>query len=325
VLIELAMREPDIPAAWACLGELQQLSPRRPTLLSFEGQIHWFGGEVQAAHDALARLLERHPDYCRGITIENDLAVMLQALGRVDEAEAMARRSLESWAGVAHTETLSLLVLGLTLTSAGRHGEADAALGRALQLAREQASPGFEAEALVRRARLWLQWNRSGDADAAHAALETAAAMLAASPEPLRVSQLSVARVQASLATGRAVPGEAVPRLEDAARRSTHPLVHARHAQVRALLAASAGDAATAASAAEAMAGHARAAGLMEPLAEALLLRAVNTADPQEAAMHARAALDLAQRQGLGDLQVRAARVVAAGGALPSRAGRARR
>lgn len=319
VLIELAMREPDIPAAWACLGELQQLAPRRPTLLSFEGQIHWFGGEVRAAHDALARLLDRHPDYCRGITIENDLAVMLQALGRIDEAEAMARRSLDSWAGVAHTETLSLLVLGLTLTSAGRHAEADAALARALQLAHEQASPGFEAEARVRRARLWLQWGRPGDAEAAHAALETAATMLAASPEPLRVSQLGLARVQAALATRRPVPDDAVSRLQDAARRSAHPLVQARHSQVRALLAAASGDAAGADAAAEAMAGHARAAGLLEPLAEAWLLRAAHGADPVEAAAHLRMALELAQRQGLGDLQARAARMAGAASAPPPR------
>ena len=47
----------------------------------------------------LARLLQRHPDYCRGLTVENDLAVMLHALGEVEAAEAMARRSLASWAG----------------------------------------------------------------------------------------------------------------------------------------------------------------------------------------------------------------------------------
>ncbi|WP_457323682.1 AAA family ATPase, partial [Roseateles sp. P5_E11] len=34
VLIELAMREPDIPAAWALLGQLRQLAPARPSLLS---------------------------------------------------------------------------------------------------------------------------------------------------------------------------------------------------------------------------------------------------------------------------------------------------
>ena len=84
VLIELAMRQPDIPGAWALLAQLRSKAPKLPTLLSFEGQIHWFGGEVQAAHDALAKLLERHPDYCCGITVENDLAVMLQALGRIE-------------------------------------------------------------------------------------------------------------------------------------------------------------------------------------------------------------------------------------------------
>lgn len=71
---------------------------------------------------------------------------------------------LQRWAGVAHTQTLSLRVLGLTHTSAGRHEEADAALLRALALAREPASAGFEAEALVRRARLLLQCGRAEQA-----------------------------------------------------------------------------------------------------------------------------------------------------------------
>ena len=69
-------------------------------------------------------LLARHPDYCQGLTIENDLAVMCHALGDLGTAEAMARRSLRSWVGVAHTEALSSLVLGSTLTSSGRYGEA---------------------------------------------------------------------------------------------------------------------------------------------------------------------------------------------------------
>ena len=141
VLIELAMREPDIPAAWASLGEVRRLAPRRPSLLSWEGQIHWFGGEVQPAHDALSRLLALHPEYCSGMTIENDLAVMLHALGRVDEALSMIRRALVSWAGVPHAEALSLLVLGVILISAGRHevGRSPAALAG---LARAQNSLG---------------------------------------------------------------------------------------------------------------------------------------------------------------------------------------
>ncbi len=267
VLIELAMRQPDIPAAWALLAQMRALAPERPTLLSFEGQIHWFGGQIQAAHDALARLLARHPDYCRGITIENDLAVMLQALGRLEEAESLARRSLQSWAGVAHTETLSLLVLGLILTSAGRHDEADAALTRALAMAREQASPGFEAEALVRRARLLLQWGR---AEEAQAALDAAAPLLAISPEPLRVSQLVLAQVLAARATSRAVPPGALARLHEVAQRSSHPLVQIRLARVEHALAA---DAPAAAAAAERMATIARRCGVQEALAEALQLQ----------------------------------------------------
>ena len=66
-LIELAMREPDIADALALLAQARRLRPKRPGLLSFEAQIHWFGGQVLAARAAFERLLERHPDYCRGL------------------------------------------------------------------------------------------------------------------------------------------------------------------------------------------------------------------------------------------------------------------
>ncbi len=272
VLIELAMREPDIPAAWALLAQLRSHAPQRPSLLSWEGQIHWFGGQVQAAHDALARLLERHPEYCSGITVENDLAVMLHALGRIGEAETMARRSLKSWAGVAHTETLSLLVLGLVLASAARFEDSDAALTRALQMAREQASPGFEAEALVRRARLMLLWQRPADAALA---LDEAAPLLAQSPEPLRVSQLLLAQVQAALPLQHAVSPALLERLQGLALRSSHPLVHWRAARVLFELARAAGDEAETARQAEQMVQVARRGQLQEALAESLFLQAM--------------------------------------------------
>jgi tetratricopeptide (TPR) repeat protein len=302
VLIELAMRQPDIPAAWACLAQLRVVSPRLPTLLSFEGQIHWFGGQVQAAHDALARLLERHPEFCRGITIENDLAVFLQALGRIEEAETMARRSLRSWKGVAHTETLSLLVLGLVLTSAGRHREAEAALLQAEQLAREQASPGFEAEALVRRSRLLLQCGR---VEHARELLETAAPMLASSDEPLRVSQLVLAQVQASCEADPSIAA-AMARLRDVCTRSAHPLVHAREARAACEISMRAGDWSQAAFAADRLVELSKSAGLLEPLSDGLLLQA-KTADNSSAALRrVEQALGIARKQGFADVIWRA-------------------
>lgn len=302
VLIELAMRAPDIPGAWALLAQLRVLAPRRPSLLSFEGQIHWFGGQVQAAYDALARLLDLHPDYCRGITVENDLAVMLQALGRIADAEAMARRSLHSWAGVAHTETLSLLVLGLVLTSAGRHAEADAALQRALAMARAQGSPGFEAEALVRRARLLLQCGRAAEAQQA---LDAAAPLLAHSPEPLRISQLVLAQVQAALALGEQPDGAVLQRLQAVAAGSAHPLVQWRCARVAAALGWAAGDRAGTAAAAAQMAAVAQPAGLQEGLAEAWLLQADVADDPAAVRAHTAAAAALADELGLHGLAAR--------------------
>ena len=320
VLIELAMRQPDIPAAWALLGQLRRLEPQRATLLSYEGQIHWFGGQVQAAHEALARMLERYPDYCRGITIENDLAVMLQALGRIDEAEVMAQRSLQSWAGVAHTETLSLLVLGLVQTSAGRYAQADGALQRALELACEQSSPGFEAEALVRHARMLWQ---CGQVSAAQKALDRAALLLVSSPEPMRISQLVLTQVLCASAAGSAAPEGALRRLQGMAQRSEHPLVHVRLARVVNELAVVRSDWLAAAEAARDMAELARRAGLLEALAEALLLQACAglrlakprlgtperalTADEPVYLTQAKQACVLATKQGFADLRWRAA------------------
>lgn len=323
VLIELAMREPDIPAAWALHARLREAAPRLPALLSFEGQIHWFGGQVRAARDALARLLERHPDHCRGLTIENDLAVMLHALGEVAPAEAMARRSLQSWAGVAHTETLSLLVLGSVLTTAGRHAEAEAALARALALARAQSSAGFEAEARLRHARLLLQ---CGQADVAAQMLAAAAPLLRDSREPLRVSNWVLMTTLTATARGLATDADDIARLRDAAARLPHPLVQAREARVDVALALAAGDGAAALAAAERQAAVAHGAGLQEWAAEAglLALQARRLLGEPVAALQplARDVQALAARQGFADLRARVAAWLPPEAAPPSPGGR---
>ncbi|MDR7297486.1 tetratricopeptide (TPR) repeat protein [Pelomonas aquatica] len=302
VLIELAMREPDIPAAWALLGQLRQLAPARPTLLSYEGQIHWFGGQVRAARDAFELLLARHPDYCRGLTIESDLGVMLQALGDLPRAEAMARRSLQSWQGVAHTETLSLLMLGLTLTSAGRYGEARGVLDQALALGRAQGSALFEAEALTRRARLYWQ---SGCIELAEADLAAAEPLLAGSRDPLRVSHLSWLRGLVREARGLPPDPALAARVRALLPRSQHPLLLIRLARLDGL----AGDVAAAAR----QVAIARDAGLLEPLAEGLLLQASGL-PAQEARPLLLEAVELAQRQGFVELLGRADAALASTG-----------
>ncbi|MFO1228519.1 AAA family ATPase [Roseateles sp.] len=287
VLIELAMREPDIPAAWASLGEVRRLAPRRPSLLSWEGQIHWFGGEVQPAHDALSRLLALHPEYCSGMTIENDLAVMLHALGRVDEALSMIRRALVSWAGVPHAEALSLLVLGVILISAGRHEESDEALQRSLALARAQNSPGFETEGLVRLARLRLAQGRPAEA---RQLLREAEAFVAESPEPLRVSHWIWAETLCAERLAEALSPASRSRLQAMTGLSQHPLVHLRWARVRWAWAHAAQDAAAATAAAEDMARLAERGPLPESQAEAWRLLALTAADARSAqALEARA------------------------------------
>ena len=214
-------------------------------------------------------------------------------------------------------------MLGLVLTSAGRFEEASAALQRALVMAREQNSPGFEAEALVRQARLLLQWQttelagheqaslkRTGQQRAvlAQAALDAATPLLATSPEPLRVSQLVLAQVQAAHALQRPAPSGALARLQEVASRSTHPLVHVRLAQVQHLLALADGDAKAAAQSASThaaqMARTARQAGLLEPLAQALLFQAQAQDQAQsQAQAWAQEALALAQRQGFAPVE----------------------
>lgn len=325
VLIELAMREPDIPAAWALLGQLRAAAPRLPSVLSFEGQIHWFGGHVRPAHDALAALLARHPDYCRGLTVENDLAVMLHALGEVAAAEVMARRSLQSWAGVIHTECLSHLVLGSVLTSAGRHAEAEAVLLKALTQAQEQASGLFEAEARVRLARLRLQCGRAAEAAETLAA---AAPLLREAQEPLRVSNWVLMSTLTATALGQRPAPQEIARLRDASARLQHPMVQAREARVDAELALAEGDGAAALAAAERQAAVARSHGLQEWATEAQLLqlRARQLIGEPEATLRP-LALDIesqAAARGYTELQWRAAAWLAAHGGTPADAKRAR-
>jgi len=314
VLIELAMRQPDIDAAWALLAQVQRLAPRQPSTRSFEAQIHWFNGDARAARDAFEALLAEHPDYCRGLTIENDLAVMLHALGELARAEAMARQSLQSWRGVPHTETLSLLVLGSVLTSAGRLAEARDALDHALRLGRDQGSRLFEAEALVRRGRLALTCGRYVEAAAD---LDQAGSLLHDSTEPLRVSAYVLACAQlATAARGEIRTRDLaqlrvlVDRLRGISRNSTHPLMHARMAQVDALMALAHGDTERAGAAALRQADIARRAGLLEPLCDALLLQAraawVGGRPETESLSTLREATDLADTQGLADAAWRA-------------------
>jgi tetratricopeptide (TPR) repeat protein len=314
VLIELAMRQPDIDTAWALLAQVQRLAPRQPSTRSFEAQIHWFGGDARAARDAFEALLAEHPDYCSGLTIENDLAVMLHALGELARAEAMARQSLQSWRGVPHTETLSLLVLGSVLTSAGRLAEAREALDRALALGREQGSRLFCAEALVRRARMALTAGRYADAAAD---LDQADPLLHDNAEPLRLSGYALARAQLATALAGVSPardqvdlGALTDRLRRISLHSAHPLLHARLAQIDALLALAGDELSRAATAAARQAEIARRAGLLEPLCDALLLlaRAARAGvDPAvDVAAVLKEAAALAQAQGLADAAWRA-------------------
>jgi len=325
VLIELAMREPDAPAAWRWFALLREAAPRQPRLLNIEAHIHWFGGQVRAAHDALAKLLERHPDYCRGVTVENDLAVMLQTLGEVAQAEIMVRRSLQSWAGMAQVQSRSQTVLGTVLTCAGRHAEAQAALQEGVRLARQQSSRWLEAEGLLNHARLLLQCGRTSEAARLVAA---ATPLIGDSQEPLRVSKWVLLSVLVATAQGLTPRAEDLARLRDASARLQHPLVQTRETRVEAELALVAGDGVAALAAAERQAAVARSAGMPELVAEAdlLALRArVLLGEPDSALRPlAREIETQAETKGFADLRWRASTWLATHGGTAADGRRAR-
>ena len=296
VLIELAMREPDIGGAWALLDQVRKLAPGSPSILSFEGQIHWFAGQVIAARDAFETLLRDHADYCSGLTIENDLAVMLHALGDLPRAQLMAQRSLVSWAEVPHTQALSLLVLGSVLTSMGQHAQALQALNQAEQLGREQGSALFEAEAQVRRAKLWLQ---CGHVDQAMADLHRATPTLTSSCDPLRTSQYACVRLLCQVAQGLGPDLDLLKRVTALTERSAHPLVFARLAQMQMAVERVHRHWDAAARAAGQQTDVARQAGMLEVLADGLLLQADLSTTPQVQWDFLKEAAHIADTQGM--------------------------
>lgn len=301
VLIEAAMRDGDFEAARDSLEGLRQAGAAHAVVLSFEAQIHWFAGAVREARQVFEQLLMRHPDYCHGLTIENDLAVMCQALGDLGAAEELARRSLRSWGSIAHAQALSSLALGSTLTSRGCFDEALQVLDRACELGRQQGSDLFVSEALARRAR--LHWAAT-DAQAARQATLAARALAGDVTEPLRASGLALMEVLTAIDSHAAPDPAALNALESIAARSRHPIVHARHWRARAALAAAQGDSAAALGAARRLETVARAGGLLEWGCEALELLA--RFEDGAAADCARAeALALAHAQGYGWLIAR--------------------
>ena len=303
VLIELAMREPDIAAAWALLEQLQRLAPTRPSTLSFAAQIHWFSGDARAACGAFEALLSAHPDYCGGLTIELDLSAALHALGQLQRAEMMARRSLTSWAGVVHAEALTWLVLGSILSSAGRSDEALAALDSGLRMGRAQASTLFVVEALLRRARLHAQcghWTQAVED------LDSAEPLLPGCANPLRMSHYAWLRVRSQIALNLPVDRGFLKQLALLAQSSTHPQLHLMLASTEAVVALLDGDRQLGERSAQRQARIACDAGMLEPFAEALLQQAHACSELSQIQTLLHQTLDVANTQGFAHLATRA-------------------
>lgn len=267
VIIEAAMRMADFGLAKSSLQALRDARCPLPVILSFEAQIHWFSGDLPTARAVFEALLVHHADYCQGITIENDLAVIYYTLGELGAAEAMARRSLKSWAGVAHTEALSMLVLGAILVSLARFDEATAALEGAEQLAREQGSALFVGEAQVRRAMLYAaQGNASAALRTALAARET----WDEASDPLRQSAVDLAIVLGGSAAHHRAARESCARLVQLVEQARHPLALVRCWRGIGVAAESERAKASALDAAKRQAAVASRAGLAEWRCEAL-------------------------------------------------------
>jgi tetratricopeptide (TPR) repeat protein len=267
VLVEYTMRAPDLARAEGHVRQLELLAPDHAMTRSLRAQLHWVTGDVRAACEGFERLLQTHAAFARGQTLENDLGVMLHALGELPRAETLLRRSLQTWQGVPHTEALSSLALGSVLSSAGRWAEALESLDRALHLAREQGSRLFETEALTRLARLaWLQ----GDAPAAQARLDEARPGPALRGSPLPGSQLLATQAVVAEALRRWLDDGVLAGLQALAAVSPHPLVRVRLARAHLAHHRLRGDRAAAAEAAREQLRVAEAAGLLEWAVEAI-------------------------------------------------------
>lgn len=296
VLVEYTMRQPALEEADAWVRQLELLAPEQAMTRSLRAQWHWVAGDIRAARDGFERLLVTHAEWARGQTLENDLGVMLHALGDLGRAEVMLRRSLQSWRGVRHTETLSNLALGAVLGSAGRFDEARQCLDEALAVARAQGSPLFEFEALVRLARVdWLQQRP----EAARGLLAEAALHVQRIGSPLPLSQYLATVCVVAQALGQGPPAPLLDRLAALAEAMPHPLVRARWARARLADHLARGTPQPALAAAQAQAETALQAGLAEWRVEALAWVArLTEGDAAQAAL--REARDLAALHGLG-------------------------
>lgn len=147
----------------------------------------------------------------------------------------------------------------------------------------------------MRRARLHLL---RGQADAALQDLDQADTALHGSSDPLGVSQYAVVRLDCQIAAGVQPDRALLLRVQALTERSSHPLMLVRLTRMQAVLALADGQRDLAAQAAQRQADTARAAGLLELLADALLLLASVASSEEDRKRLAGEALALADRQG---------------------------
>jgi len=148
-----------------------------------------------------------------------------------------------------------------------------------------------------------------GEYAAALEDLNLADTALNGSTDPLRVSQYAVIRLDCQIASGLQPDRTLVQRVQALTERSVHPLMLVRVARMQAVLALLDGDIQLATQAASRQADTARAAGLLEPLADAMLLLASVASSDDERRRLTAQALDLAEKQGFAELVQRAKKI----------------
>lgn len=153
---------------------------RRAAYFDTLAKVRAAAGDYEAAMRAgtVALGLLREVGYeVQAASMENDMALTLQAMGSLDRAEDLARLSvaalerLEDWAGVGH----SLDTVAGILLDKGRAGEALALVDRALAVEAEYGPADEQVGARITRAKALEALGRVAEADAAWAhAIEVA-------------------------------------------------------------------------------------------------------------------------------------------------------
>ena len=298
--IDVALRAGRLDEAAQHVASGQRLLPDDPVLASYEAQLAYYQGDLPRSRHLFERLIDQAPSWVRQLTLEHDLGRVLYDLGELDAATIWLRRSLQTFEGVAHAETLTRATLGLTLTVQGRFREAWTELRRGETLARQHGLGTFLAEILFRQANMYFS---SGDLPEAARLCREALSQIRAIGDPMRLGFILAGNVTTELHSRNLPAARArLTELQSCLRTRPHPITVALCHRGAADLARVEGDLITFRAEAVALVQLARASHLAEQLGFGLLLLADATDEVQAQQNLRLEALGLAQRQGMQPL-----------------------